>query len=257
MAELIDTNIEIVTPENIAISYRLAGPFQRLPAYLIDLALRLTALFVVGVIVATVFTWIGLGAVGGGLWLLFLFALEWFYGGFFETIWNGQTPGKWLLRLRVLSVDGRPISAWQAVLRNLLRAADAMPSLSQYVLTYLLGLATTAANDRFQRLGDLACGTMVVVEEPRRRHGVVVVAEPEVVRLAADLPPNITLEPGVARALASYVARRTVFTPERRIEISRHLAEPLRQRLGLGPSSPDVLLCALYRRLFLADEAAP
>ena len=45
----------------------------------------------------------------------------------FEAFWNGQTPGKHMLRLRVVSDEGQPINGLQAVLRNLLRAADAQP----------------------------------------------------------------------------------------------------------------------------------
>ena len=49
------------------------------------------------------------------------FLVSWFYGGFFEAYWNGQTPGKRIMGLRVLSTNGRPINGYQAVLRNLLR----------------------------------------------------------------------------------------------------------------------------------------
>jgi len=60
----------------------------------------------------------GAGGVGLSVILVAWFGLSWFYGGFFETVWNGQTPGKRLLGLRVLTVEGQPINALQAVLRN-------------------------------------------------------------------------------------------------------------------------------------------
>ena len=53
--------------------------------------------------------------------------LFWFYGGLFETFWNGQTPGKRLLGIRVITLDGQPINALQAILRNVLRIVDAQP----------------------------------------------------------------------------------------------------------------------------------
>ena len=56
--------------------------------------------------------------------LLFKFVLDWFYGGFFETFLNGQTPGKMACSLRVLTDRDQPINGLQAVLRNLIRTAD-------------------------------------------------------------------------------------------------------------------------------------
>lgn len=95
----LDTYIQIVTPENIAFQYRVAGPFRRLPAYLIDLAIRL------GVAIGGTLTamWgfgaAGIGDVGFGLAMCLWFLLAWFYGGLFESLWNGQTPGKRLMRI--------------------------------------------------------------------------------------------------------------------------------------------------------------
>ncbi len=246
--EQLDTRIRIVTPENIAFEYRVAGPFRRLMAYLIDLVIRAVALFLVSMGILIAFGTFGLGGFGFGLILIIYFALDWFYGGLFETLWNGQTPGKHLLRLRVLSVTGQPINAWQAILRNLLRAADAMP-----LVTYQLGLAAMTMNRRFQRLGDLVCGTMVVIEDPQRLYGVAKVEDPEALRLAALLPANFQVTRSMARALATYVQRRNTLQPARRAEIARHLGEPLREKFNLpAGTSHDAILCALYYVAFLA-----
>ena len=48
----LDTTIGVVTPENIAFEYQLAGPFRRLPAYLIDLAVRWSMILLVGFVIA-------------------------------------------------------------------------------------------------------------------------------------------------------------------------------------------------------------
>lgn len=61
--------------------------------------------------------------------------------------------------IRVVSIEGQPITPLQALLRNILREVDAQP-----IVFYQVGLRTAMLNRRFQRLGDLACGTMVVVE---------------------------------------------------------------------------------------------
>ncbi len=245
----LDTRVKVVTPENIAFQYHVAGPFRRLPAYLIDLAIRvgicLAALFGLSI----VFSLAGLGNVGQGLWCVLFFLLAWFYGGVFETFWNGQTPGKRMMRIRVLSVEGQAINASQAVLRNILRAVDSLPGF------YLLGLISASMNDRFQRLGDLACGTMVVSEEPHWLRGVAKVNEPEVLRLTARIPAWFQPNRSLARALAVYVGRRANFTPSRRIQIARYLGVPLRERLGLPQRTHlDYLLCALYNRAFVTDE---
>jgi uncharacterized RDD family membrane protein YckC len=246
----IDTCIEIVTPENIAFQYRVAGPFRRLPAFLIDMAFR----GVVGTIltIAILLAFGSIGAIGlsfGGSMVIW-FVLSWFYFGLFEALWNGQTPGKRLMGLRVVSIEGQPVTPFQAILRNILRIADAQPG-----GLYLVGLVAATLNDRFQRLGDLPSGTMVVIEEQRFLRGVVRIHEPEAIRVAASIPPTFQPSRSLARVLAAYVQRRQLFPWGRRIEIARHIGEPLRQKFQLPPGTDlDVLLCGLYRRAFIADR---
>lgn len=257
----IDTRIEIVTPENIAFQYRVAGPFRRLPAYLIDVAIRVTVSFLVWIVLVFGFGVLGQVGIGFGLGLVAWFVLDWFYGGLFETYWNGQTPGKRMMRIRVVSDEGQPINGWQAVLRNFLRSADALPPVVEFAElpipfpTYLLGLMTATMNDRYQRLGDLAAGTMVIIEEPQRHYGMVQINEAEVIRLAGELPAGFRASRGLARALAAYVQRRQTFPWRRRIEIAMHVGEPLREKLGLSANvNYDLLLCALYYRTFITDR---
>lgn len=261
-----DTGVNIVTPENIAFQYQVAGPFRRLPAYLIDLLIRG---FIVGV--ASLAFAVGLGLAGLGSWaggatLVLWFLLAWFYGGLFETFCNGQTPGKRLMQVRVVSVDGQPINGLQGVLRNLLRVLDGQPALynllpppltylGSFILTYLLGLLAATMNDRFQRLGDLASGTMVVVEGRQWLHGLIRTAEPEVRRAAERIPPDFQPSRSLARALAAYVQRRRMFSWGRRLEIARHLGEPLRKKFDLPPQTNlDLLICGLYHRTFITDR---
>jgi len=246
----IDTSIKVITPENIAFEYSVAGPFRRLPAYLIDLMIRGLVAAVGMAALSILFAamgMVGLGQLGAFvLWFL----LAWFYGGAFETFWNGQTPGKRLMQIRVLSVDGQPINGMQAVLRNVLRAVDAQP-----VTFYLFGLVAAMLNDRFQRLGDLACGTMVVVEERRWLRGMMPTGEPEAARVAGTVPVDFQPSRSLTRALAAYVQRRRTFSWGRRLEIARPLAEPLRQQFALPPeTNPDLLLCGLYHRTFFTDR---
>ncbi|HEX5103436.1 MAG TPA: RDD family protein [Pirellulaceae bacterium] len=246
----LDSTIDVVTPENIAFEYRLAGPFRRLPALLFDI-------FVCRAAQMALFCGIGMsvGMVSQGLavFLIFLsiFIIDWFYGILFETFLNGQTLGKWVFGLRVLTDRGEPINGMQATLRNLLRSADLLMGIFGTI-----GITAMAMNRRYQRLGDLVAGTIVVVEERRWLTGVAKLDDPRAIQLAAYLPPNFVVSRSLSKALSTYVERRRFFTPPRRREVARHLAEPLLERFGLPPdTSYDLLLCSLYYRTFIADRS--
>lgn len=265
-AQQIDSTIQIVTPENIAFEYRVAGPFRRMPAFLIDLGIRF-GIWLGLMLLAGMFTPVFGGGMTQAFGLILLFLLEWFYGGIFETFMNGQTPGKWAMGLRVLTVEGQPISGLQAVMRNILRAVDTMPWVSlqtfgediplYMVPLFTLGLLTMILNDRFQRMGDLVCGTMVVIEERTWLRGVIMLDDPRAAKLAALLPANLEISRSLTRTLALYVDRRERLPVGRRRELSRHLAEPLLRKFNLPPdTSYDLLLCALYYRAFVTDSTA-
>jgi hypothetical protein len=96
---------------------------------------------------------------------------------------------------------------------------------------------------------------MVVIEERPDLHGLIRTGEPEAVRMASLIPASFQPSRTLSRTLAAYVERRRTFSPGRRLEIARHLAEPLRQKVNLSPgTNPDLLLCALYHRVFIADR---
>jgi uncharacterized RDD family membrane protein YckC len=243
----LDATIHVVTPEHIAFEYRLAGPFQRLPAFFLDLCIQVAFLIVLMIVLGMT---VGLASPGTAMFVFFVMLLVvwWFYGVLFETFFNGQTPGKYVLGLRVLTDNGQPINGLQATLRNLLRAAD--------LVVPMIGLFVTALNRKYQRLGDLVAGTMVIVEERQWLTGVAKLDDPRAIQLAAYLPPNFVVMRSLAKSLATYVERRRFFTPPRRREVARHLAVPLLDRFGLpSDTSYDLLLCALYYRTFIADRS--
>ena len=242
----VDSVIRVVTPENIAFEYRVAGPFRRLPAMMLDFAVKAVALLVLSLVFGLLLGWISPGMTEA-LLVVSWFFIDWFYGGVFETFMNGQTPGKAALGLRVLKEDGQPIDALQAVLRNILRTAD--------LFLGGVGVAVMMSNDKYQRLGDIVCGTMVVVEQRQWLLGVAKLDDPRAIQLAGYLPPNFVVPRSMAKALSTYVERRKYFSIPRRREVARHLAEPLLERFGLpADTSYDLLLCALYYRTFIADR---
>jgi len=267
----LDTSDRIVTPENIAFEYRLAGPFRRYGAWCIDLLVQLV-IYVVISLIGGLFIGLDLEVIGWPLILLSVFFIMWFYGGLFEAWWNGQTPGKRALGLRVVGIQGEPISTWQAVLRNVLRYADMLPFLplkyffaiflgetaieSDFPIPLcLVGLMTCTLTPRMQRLGDLACGTMVIVEERPYVIGLAMLRDPQAKQAAADLPLDLRVPRRTARALSKYVERRRVFTPQRRAELSRRLVSVLRQRYRIPPQmDDDRVLCGLYYRTFIGEN---
>ncbi len=265
----LDTTIAVVTPENIAFEYQLAGPWRRLPAYAIDLAVRWSLILVVGM--TLLFTGLLAGMQSAGPFLvsammILYFGITWFYGTLFETYFNGRTPGKWACGLRVIGVDGRPIHGTAAVIRNLLRIADFAPfaALSQlsddvppaFVLpTGMIGLGLMVSTRRMQRLGDLAAGTMVVVDEKSWRLPVQKMDDPRVAALASFIPADYRASRTLARTLAIYVERRAYLTPARRREVSKRLTKPLLVRFGFRDDvDPDLLMTALYYKTFHTDS---
>ncbi len=243
----LDATIQVITPENIAFEYRLAGPFRRLPAFILDFCVG-TMIFMVLAFVINMTIAFASPHLAGAVLLLLFFVIWWFYGVLFETFMNGQTPGKYLLGLRVLSDTGEPINGMQATLRNLLRAAD--------MFLPLVAIVVMSLNRKYQRLGDLVAGTIVVIEDRQWLTGVAQLEDPRCIQLAAYLPPNFVVTRSLARTLATYVERRRFFTPPRRREVARHLAIPLLNRFGLPPdTSYDLVLCALYYRTFIADRS--
>lgn len=243
----IDSIVQVVTPENIAFEYRIAGPFRRLGALLLDYAIMAVIQLILATVFVMTFGFVSEG-MAMGLIALATFTITWFYGGLFETFCNGQTPGKMITSLRVLNDQGQPINGLQAVMRNILRTADTFMG--------VVGLLVMSLNRRYQRLGDLVCGTIVVVEDRQWLTGVAKLDDPRAIQLAAYLPPNFVVTRSMAKALSTYVERRRFFSLPRRREVAKHLAEPLLERFGLPlDTSYDLLLCALYYRTFIADRS--
>ena len=254
----LDTLVEIETPEHIVFRHRVAGPARRLVAHVLDLIICYGAVFVIALII--IFATASGGrassddedAIGGGLKaglgiiFIVLFAAQWGYFFVFEA-WSGRTPGKRALGLRVLTVQGRPIGVAAAALRNLVRAADALP------VGYLLGVLVMTMSDRFQRLGDLVAGTLVVVERSNLRVARPLVLSPPMrPHEMGVLPEVVTLDADERAALELFLRRRDTLGPAREHELARMIAEPLARRFEVhakpGSVDPPRLLALLYHR---------
>lgn len=151
----------VETSEHVEFNQHLAGPARRAGAYMIDLAIR----GVVFILLVFSFELLGAGwateqdmaGVFRGMSLLILFGLEWGYFAVFEGLWSGQTPGIRIMAIRVVRQRGEAASYGDIALRNLLRAADLLPS------GYAVGVSCMMWDEKIRRLGDLVAGTIVVL----------------------------------------------------------------------------------------------
>jgi uncharacterized RDD family membrane protein YckC len=239
----LDTTLRLVSPENIAFEFRLAGPAPRLIAFAIDVLAILAVAFTLMIPFAVA------GLVGKafiGFFFVAVFFLWWGYGAALETFNNGQTLGKLALGLRTVSQTGLSINVAQAILRNLIRAADIAPP-------FFPGLVAMACTRRLQRLGDLAAGTVVVYD--RRWRPPPPPAIDGSLNFAADLvPPGFRPDPVLAEALAEYAARRPVLSPARRHELAAIPAARLCAAWEVQPAAdPDAVISAVYERTLTGD----
>ena len=179
---------------------------------------------------------------------------------------TGRTIGKMAMGIRVVTTSGHPIGGGHAMLRNLIAVADLAPAISlqffheelppvYMIPTGMIAIVTMVCSRRMQRLGDLAAGTMVVIDERGWTLPVTKVEDARVPALASFFPPDYRVSPSMAQSLALYAERRAFLSPQRRREVARHLAGPLIYRFEFREDiDPDLMLYALYWRTFLADQ---
>lgn len=226
--------LTIDTPEQIALEFTLAGIGSRFLALGID-TLWQAAGFLVLVLAAYTTTRIFSALrLGGGTWVLAALVLAGFtiyYGYFaiFEAVWNGQTPGKRVIGLRVIDVSGRPVSTHAAILRNVVRIADQMPGI------YALGILSVLLTDRNQRLGDLAAGTVVVHEQPIARHGL----EGASTATPATRYGASRLSEAEIAIVETFLRRRGDLPEWRRMSAAAQVARRIRSSLGLTAGEDD------------------
>src|SRR5215510_9888627 len=161
-----DETLVIETPERVPLHFALASIGNRFIACAIDHAIQFAFLIVVAIVFLIISDAADLGArlSNAPKWVIALLVIMQFviingYFAIFEWLWSGQTPGKLWLKLRVIREDGRPISFYEAMIRNLIRVIDfIVPPF------YSVGLVSVFATSRDQRVGDLVAGTVVVRE---------------------------------------------------------------------------------------------
>lgn len=212
----LDTLQRIEIAEGVEIRLRPAGPMVRLAAGLIDLSIQVGIFVVLAIIIGIVSAALG-GSIGGGMFLILFFLLYWFYSVPFEAGKRGATPGKRAMKLRVVQVNGGPIGWGQAFVRSLLRIVDGLPSIVLLPVSYLVGIFFCLTTRSFQRLGDLAAGTVVVyVREPESYHRL----RPPPLGALEPLAPTVALSREEQQALVDFYQRASLWSDERKIELA-------------------------------------
>lgn len=253
--------VHIETPEKILFTYTIADTGQRIMAYLIDVVLQavfFAIIFIILLISALSVYVTGLFEIArqtGALFMAFIFLLQffiqWGYFIFFEVMMDGQSPGKKVLKIRVIKVDGDFMDFPTIVLRNLLRAVDGFPAL------HLFGGGISIIDKKSRRLGDFVAGTLVVddikynFEEPSFH-----------TELSAE--SNALQKVNYKNRLSEeelFVIRRFLnekekMPPEIQLKVALKLAEDVKKRLDhkMQISKPILFLEGVYKSHTYADD---
>lgn len=190
--------ITVITPSNIEVEYHLAGAGSRTAAYIIDFILQYTIIifFILVVLLGVDYRIFGNEIPSGialGVSLVFWFTMHVGYFIVCEMIFNGQTIGKKIFSLRVIRDNGMPLGFGQSVVRGLLRT---------FVDGLSVGLFVIIFSNNHKRVGDMAAGTIVIIEHREEFVSHTVPHWPDF------LPDPFTLTPEERRLAEEWLARR-------------------------------------------------
>ena len=243
--------LSIGTPELVAIEFPLAGLGSRFVAIMLDYLLQgavVTILTIIFVVLLSGSAGSSVARTAGNTapdkWVIAIiiaipFLLEWGYFGLFEAFWNGQTPGKRIMKIRVIQQTGRPASLFESLGRNLVRFVDYLPAF------YIIGVISMFVTKRQQRLGDLIAGTLVVHERPLEKpvesigssrtftshvfKPAAATPAPRESPLPADAIAKLTLAD--LHALEQFLARRLDVPLETRAALASRLSENIARKM--------------------------
>lgn len=240
---LADRQVDVETPEHVAIGYELADLGSRFTALLLDWIFITLGMVGIWLGVLALASIMGMRSavtgIGLGLTILAGFVLMWGYFVFYEGLRDGQTPGKRRMGIRVVHDGGFPVTVRGAAVRNLMRLIDVQPAPS-----FAVGGLAMMLHPQTKRLGDLAAGTVVV----RDRTGQPIPEESKAPAPVALGRPRLTDDEFAA--LEMYVARRAALPPEVRAELSRKLMSRVERHFSEDArrwqTSPDGYLALVH-----------
>ncbi|MHB9146239.1 MAG: RDD family protein [Symbiobacteriia bacterium] len=226
--------VAVITPESVDFSLDVAGLGSRAAALLVDEIIKGVAAGLVGVGAFFLGRAVGEETLPGiivtAAGLILAVVIYAAYHIILEAAWSGRTVGKRLMGLRVVKDTGVPIGFVDALLRNLLRLVDALPSF------YLVGIIAIFATAQHKRVGDMAAATLVIKERSLKAPAVAVAPSDSgtggpAARLA--LLPRIDYQE--AELIRNFLGRRQALASEARRDLASRLAGALR-RQGVTPA---------------------
>ncbi len=251
--------VTLQTPESVELEFTLAGIGNRAYALLIDYivwGLILIVFLLAWAFLSIQFIGVIEDLIGSEtrleLWLISIQLLLYFfiyvgYFVFFETLWQGQTPGKRYVKIRVIRDDGRPVRLQQATLRALLRPVDDL---------FFLGVFFIALGKREKRIGDWVAGTLVIQEEQP-----ITAANFSVSESATTLANQLQTQADLSRLLPDdfavireYLQRRGGMTPQSRTQLSRQLASQVKDIIDLENVPQKVTANVFLEAVYLAYQ---
>jgi uncharacterized RDD family membrane protein YckC len=231
----LDSSLGMQTPEGIEYVLFPAGITVRACAWGIDSLIKGVALFVIQIIAIY-------SSYLFGIWFFYImfFVLDWLYYSGFELLWDGQTPGKRIMGIRVVNGDGTPVKAGASFLRNLLRFADG------FFFLYLIAFICMAVSPGFKRIGDWAADTLVIyTARSRLPNRFSRLAQQQAIPWLKDIPaivPACKLSYEEKQGLLMFARRYPLLGKERSDEIAR----PWAARLRSGVSDDTIISDSEY-----------
>jgi uncharacterized RDD family membrane protein YckC len=226
----------IDTPEQVHLEFVLAGIGSRFMATFLDVLIE-AVLYLVLFLLTLIWVSGGVFSANRSIWwqaivTLVIFCINWGYYAIFEALWKGQTPGKRWAGIRVIKDSGRPINAFEAIARNLVRIIDFLPGF------YGVGVVTMLLNAKNRRVGDYVAGTLVV-HESSDRESTLFFNTPTRTDFTLHQAAGLTLQE--AELIETFLARRLEIPPEVRKFNGQRIAEMISARLNIPPESrpPD------------------
>jgi uncharacterized RDD family membrane protein YckC len=235
----------IETPEQMTLAFTLAGIGSRFLAVAVDTLIQAGVAIVLFIII------ILMSLPGRSAWTVAvlvagLFLLNFGYFAIFEILWNGQTPGKRMVGIRVVKDSGRPLTPPETIGRNLLRIVDQLPVL------YGVGIVVALANAQNRRLGDFLAGSIVI------REGSLAQIKPVWQAGEAQAAPSAPVA-GVASLsvddlvlMDTFLNRRSELAADVRARMADEILRKLQPKLSLPPqgeqSSESILESLAYQR---------
>jgi len=221
-----DDRIGVITPEAVEFTFDLSGLASRVFALLVDIIIQTVAVIVVLIVLAVFSVTVdfeGGSSFGMIIMLIAVFLFEWGYFIFFELVWNGRTPGKKLMGCRVIRDGGLPVNFTASFIRNLIRPLD------YFLSALMIGFFIVFASPTYKRLGDLAAGTIVIVE--RRMTLVELLTDRRVGAFRPTQPPLglfskaevSKLTPTQLNTIRRFLDRRYDLTMEKRSKLGSEL----------------------------------